>query len=171
MDLAQFWKLVDAVRSTAGDDMDARCEILCNELEQLSKAQLQAFQQRYEQMLINAKRWDLLAAAYIINDGCSDNSFRHFLDWLISEGSTTYQAALANPDILADLPAIAFPKMDEFGDCALQVFEDKYDGDLGRDFMFDMEAPVGEEWSDEDLPRLLPRLAARYAFTHENTEH
>ena len=38
-------------------------------------------------------------------DGCSDNGFIDFRDWLIAQGLEVYMAALKDPDSLADIPA------------------------------------------------------------------
>ena len=39
-------------------------------------------------------------AAYIMNGGCSDDSFEYFRLWVISRGKDVYQKAKANPDTL-----------------------------------------------------------------------
>ena len=40
-------------------------------------------------------------AAYVIEDGCSDDCFRDFRNYVISLGRASYSAALRNPDSLA----------------------------------------------------------------------
>ena len=48
----------------------------------------------------------LFAAAVLINGGSSDDRFTDFTAWLVVQGKTVYESALANPDSLAqiDLP-------------------------------------------------------------------
>jgi hypothetical protein len=38
-----------------------------------------------------------------MNGGCSDDGFDYFRGWLISQGRTVFEAALENPDSLADV--------------------------------------------------------------------
>ena len=45
---------------------------------------------------------------------------------------------------------------------ALKLFEAKGGGEVERDFFIELAGPVGEEWSEEDLPSLHPKLAAKY---------
>jgi hypothetical protein len=51
----------------------------------------------------DAYRWDLWAAAYVINGGASDDGFEYFLGWLMAQGRTRWEATLADPDSLADI--------------------------------------------------------------------
>jgi hypothetical protein len=44
----------------------------------------------------------LWAAAYRINGDCSDDGFDYFRDWLITQGRDMFEAAVADPDALAD---------------------------------------------------------------------
>ena len=53
--------------------------------------------------MAEAYRWDLWAAAYLIQGGCSDDGFEYFCDWLISLGKHRFEAALRNPDSLAEV--------------------------------------------------------------------
>lgn len=50
-----------------------------------------------------AYRWDLWAAAYLINGGCSDDGFDYFRGWLMAQGRQVWDDALADPDSLAAL--------------------------------------------------------------------
>ena len=113
-----------------------------------------------------AYTWDLWAAAYVIEDGCSDDCFRDFRAYLISLGRTPYEAALKDPDALA--PVVEDAETGDWenaDDPASEAYEDASgeelpggDGDLsGR--------PRGEPWDDEDqdaLVRRYPALAARF---------
>jgi hypothetical protein len=51
----------------------------------------------------DAYRWDLWAAAYVINGGASDDGFEYFLGWLMAQGRTRWEATRADPDSLADI--------------------------------------------------------------------
>ncbi|MER6678573.1 DUF4240 domain-containing protein [Streptomyces sp. NPDC000983] len=55
--------------------------------------------------------WDLMAASYLaplwaaayqINGGCSDDGFDYLRGWLITQGRTTFEQAIHDPDSLTD---------------------------------------------------------------------
>jgi len=82
MDENQFWFLVEQAKAQAGVDLDQRPQALEKRLLALPLESIQAFQRRYEQLLLKANTWKLWAAAYVMNGGCSDDGFRYFRDWL-----------------------------------------------------------------------------------------
>ena len=101
MNEPQFWNLIHHAKAVAGANLEARPISLQRELPALLPADIQAFQARYESMLLEANRWGLWGAAHLMNGGCSDDGFKYFRDWLISEGEATFKTALADPDSLA----------------------------------------------------------------------
>jgi hypothetical protein len=161
-DAEKFWVIVDAVRKGAGKDTDARVDKLRENLSGLSAEELQQFQNVYDEQIRRSYRWDLWGAAYLMNGGCSDDGFRYFRDWLVSEGRVVFEKALANPDSLADLPRADMAELELFGYVALELFEEKATGELDRDFSTEIAAPVGEQWDEEQLPSLFPRLNGIY---------
>ena len=163
MQLDQFWQFVDAAKVQAGDDTEARVDALRDVLGGLGAAELQSFQTHYDRLISASYRWDLWAAAYIINGGCSDDGFRYFRDWLISEGRLVFEAALKDPDSLADLPHIDPAELESFGYVALDLHDEKKLGTMRRAFTGDSGDPAGEPWNEEMVGELLPRLDAKYA--------
>lgn len=157
-----FWDIVAKARQAAGADVEARVEALRSELEPLSTASIQAFQGKYDEMIHRANRWDLWGAAYLMNGGCSDDGFRYFCHWLISEGRVVFDAALADPDSLVEVPRMEYFDLELYAYVALEVFEAKGAGELERDFSIELAEPAGARWTEEQLPSLLPRLAAVY---------
>ena len=53
-------------------------------------------------LVAQAHRWDLGAAAYLMRGGYSDDGFDYFRGWLIAQGRSRRERALADPDSLAD---------------------------------------------------------------------
>jgi hypothetical protein len=163
MDESGFWQLVDAAHARAGDNEGARPPALRAALATLPATEIQAFQRIYDRVIARANRWDLYGAAYLMNiGGCSDDGFRYFRDWLISEGRDTYQRALAEPDTLADFPPRDFFELESFGYAALEAYAEHSDKELERDFSDELSMPEGREWDVDELPALLPQLAAKY---------
>src|SRR5262245_38625607 len=98
-----FWRIIDRVHASNPDDMDARCEALRAELEQLSDFDLKSFIEHFDGADARAYDWKLWGAAYLIQGGCSDDAFSDFRATLISMGRNFYERALADPDSLADV--------------------------------------------------------------------
>src|SRR5512145_2855831 len=124
MDIETFWRAVDTARARAGDDTDSRVDELRGQLSGLDADELQQFQNIYDEQIRRSYRWDLWGAADVMNGGCSDDGFRYFRDWLISEGRATFEKALASPESLADLPKVEFAELESFGYVAMELFEE-----------------------------------------------
>jgi len=162
MDEQIFWGIVEAAKSQAGANLNARPQALEIQLSTTDLASLGAFQRTYENLLLRANRWDLWGAAYLMNGGCSDDGFKYFRDWLISEGRNTYEDTLADPDSLASFAVREYFGLESFGYAASKVFARKGGGELERDFKVELAVPMGKEWSESELPAMFPKLAAKY---------
>jgi hypothetical protein len=56
-------------------------------------AELVAFRQVQDELFDReAHRWDLWAAAYVINGGASDDGFEYFLGWLMAQGRARWES-------------------------------------------------------------------------------
>ncbi len=98
-----------------------------------------------------------------MNGGDSDDRFRHFRDWLISEGEAVYEAALADPQSLADVAQDEDFELESFGVVAAEAYEQMTDAPLPRGRSMEPAEPSGRPWAESDLPSLFPRLARRFA--------
>lgn len=163
MDIDRFWQLVEAAKAQADGDTEARVESLYAVLGSLGPVELQSFQSHYDPLIALSYRWDLWAAAYIINGGCSDDGFRYFRDWLISEGRAVFEKALKDPDSLAELPHVDPAELESFGYVALDLHEEKGAGRMPRGAAAEEGEPAGEPWDEDAVGDLLPRLDAKYA--------
>jgi hypothetical protein len=114
---------------------------------------------------------DLLNAADLVNYGTSDDGFYYFRCWLVGMGKAVYQAALADPDSLADVvdparddhEAEIYPAprraWERLG-LAEEDFDRAYKA-LGRR----RRPKLGDDWDvgdAEEVRRRWPRLAALY---------
>jgi Protein of unknown function (DUF4240) len=159
---AEFWTIVEQVKTAAGSNRDARVNLLERQLTTLSVAKIHAFQIQYERRLIDANLWSLWGAAFIMNGGCSDDGFKYFRDWLISEGKVTFEAALIDPEYLTRFqPGIDF-ELELYGYAALKAYKSVGGGELQRSFEVETATPKGIEWAEKDLPKLFPQLAAKF---------
>lgn len=162
MDDDRFWSFIDAAREAAGDDVEDRVTGLEQVLLDHHPDEIAEFRRKYDEMLARSYRWDLWGAAYVIQGGCSDDGFRSFRDWLISEGEAVFEAALADPDSLAGLEQDEDFELESFGYVAGEVYEQLTDLPLPATRTSEPAEPAGHEWQEEALPALLPRLWKKF---------
>jgi hypothetical protein len=108
MDTDRFWQLVELARRQAADPADAEetaagASVL---LAARSPQEIVRAQQILWDLMADSYRAPLWAAAYLINGGCSDDGFDYFRGWLIAQGRAVFERAVADPDALADHPAV-----------------------------------------------------------------
>lgn len=163
MDDERFWAFIGAAHDAAGDDVEDRVSGLEQVLLNHHPDEVMEFQHKYDDLLARACSWDLWGAAYLMNGGCSDDGFRYFRDWLISEGEAVYEAALADPESLADIDQDDEFELEAFGYVAAEVYEQLADATMPRSQSTEPATPLGKEWQEDDLPALFPRLARKYS--------
>jgi len=171
MDYARFWQLVD---STCGqpDQGDA----LAKALEKQTPDEIIRFRLLFDDVIHLAATVDLWGAAYTINGGCSDDGFFYFREALVGLGRDVFEAAVKDPDSLADLVT---PGEEIEGDGGLEAaprlawaaktagtdtefYEAVERADDGKDRG---GAEQGEWWHFDDAAEVrhrFPRLAAKY---------
>src|SRR5262249_29677619 len=102
--------------------------------------------------LIRAYSWDLWGAAYMIGGGCSNGAFWDFSSTLIMQGKDFFDAALADPDRLADFDYSQdnennYPFLEGYGWYAQRLIEQK--GGKVPDFRWPGE-PAGYRWQEDE---------------------
>jgi Protein of unknown function (DUF4240) len=166
MDEGAFWKLISETRREAGNDTGRQSQLLEERLTHWSPRAIIRFAEIRHRLDRRAYTWNLWAAAYVIEDGCSADCFRDFRGYLISLGRGPYERALRNPDSLAPIVQDA-----ENGDWenADNVAPDAYSSVTGGDFPLDDSdlsgQPRGKPFDENDMAALVrrfPRLAARF---------
>lgn len=167
-----WWSLVEQAREQAADPADAEdvAERTKALLMGLPVAELLALAQPLWELRARSYVWDLWQAADLLNGGCSDDGFEYFRGWLLTRGRAVFDAAVADPDTLADLPAVRSAAVDltDF-ECESMygVVWDAYHELTGAE---ELPVPLAgrypaleKTWDgDVELRRRLPRLAALY---------
>lgn len=167
MDKVKFWKLIDASRRAAEGDPEEQMDLLREKLIELPAEEIVAFDRIFSEYHSRAYTWGLWGAAFVIGEGCSDDGFMDFRGWLISRGEKVYETALANPDSLAKVLT------DDDGDCQVEGFQyvpsqawEEKTGKDAEDFpdhgLVVPKEPSGEEWKEEDLGTLYPKLSRMF---------
>lgn len=153
-------------------DLERQVSLLVVSLVQLSPEEIVGFADVLDALMARSYRNDLWGAAYVINGGCSDDGFDYFRGWLLAQGEQVFEAALRDPDSLAEaVPAEVGsqgpPEESRWIGCEaiLYVADDAYEVATGGR---PLPGPrrrkelMGERWEAADLPRRYPRLWARF---------
>ena len=177
MDREQFWALIEAAKTATGGDCQAQGAELVAALSQRSVGEVLAWDRIYGELMAESYRWDLWGAAHLINGGCGDDGFDYFRGWLLGQGQASWQAALANPDSLADHPEIGGRRpLEERSDpleCddMLYVAYDAYQAVTGQQLTVEVAGrqprprppDLGQRWDFDDAAEMRPRYPRLWA--------
>jgi hypothetical protein len=186
VDLEGFWALIERSGQQTADPED-RVDWLIDALAGRPAADIVDFQLRLDELRDRADTYALWGAAWLICGGlCSDDGFWYFQAWLIGQGQAVFESAVADPDSLAEVPAVRalagrdsedwdedeWPDWESLDDVAEDAYEEAIDGDLeqvllerGHDARLSPE-PRDEPWDFEDEADRVsryPRLTALFS--------
>lgn len=162
----EFWTEIQLVRRASGKTLRGLIQTFNQRLKQMTPVTRGSFQRRFFECLKRACTWDLWAAAYIMNGGCSDDGFEYFRAWLIAQGRTVFERALKNPESLATAK-LSYGKPGTF-ECEelLSAVEDGYEPGAGHALRLPTSGsrrPLGKRWQESELPARWPRLWRKFA--------
>ncbi|UOQ53620.1 DUF4240 domain-containing protein [Hymenobacter cellulosivorans] len=175
MTIPEFWQLIDASKTAAAGDQTAQADFLSEQLAALEPAQIIEFECRLRENLREADDFNIMAALKIMDGYVSDASYLYFRAWLVGQGQTVFQNALRDADSLAqvakepyqDFENLLYVATEAFGRRTGQREEDETfprDVAVSRGLDYDLGAETkGEDWREEQLPKLLPRLWKKFS--------
>ncbi len=170
MNESEFWKIINYVHESANGDMDEKSSLLTEKIKNLSKEDATKFSQIFDSKMDTTYSWELWGAAYILNGGCSDDSFNDFRSSLISRGKNSFEKAMNNPDSLADESFDEDSWFFEGFQYAVTEGVEVVLGSLPERQSPAPSEPSGNEWDEEDenhfqttYPNLWKAAEARYA--------
>lgn len=159
----EFWSLIDT--ACAGDDPCEHAQATQKAPSQRSAADIVEFERHMAELLASSYTNNLWGAAYWINGGCSDDGFDYFRGWLITQGRTVFDNALADPDSLADVPAL-----EEDVECEdiLYVARSAHESVTGNEIpSVPINLPsLGDDWDfddDAEMKTRYPKLFAKFS--------
>ncbi len=170
MNELNFWEIIAQAKQRRASSDESPEEALRHCLQNLPINEILEFDRLFHVYLNRSYSWDLWAAAYIINGGCSDDGFDYFRAWLIAQGQTIFENALRDPETLVD---IAEP--DAEAEAVMYVAREVYEAKFGHSFP-DTSYPAaeltGEEWEETDaaLAAKYPKLFARFGQSPSESE-
>jgi hypothetical protein len=162
MDETGFWKIVQDANDASGGNMERKCGVVRQKISALPAADAIEFAQLFDAMMGKAYSHALWGAAYVINGGCSDDTFDDFCSSLISRGRQAFERALSNPDSLADEPDDDEDWFYEGYEYAVTYGVEAAAGHWPQSTMPDQ--PAGTEWQEDDLDVLYPKLSAKFGW-------
>jgi len=153
-----YWQIVQESLNNSGTQ-DGQQEYLVRRLQKLNPKDIVGFRLRTDKLLYDTYNSEMWCAGYIMNGGCSDDSFEYFRNWVISRGKDAYYRAKQNPDSLIEQvdEDAEFYDFEDFWYVALGAFKNKTGKDL-YDFIDDDNFKFKEghypnfdfTWEEED---------------------
>lgn len=157
-----FWQIIENSLDTA-ETLDNQEENLIQELLALTAEDIIGFKLRTTFYLYESYSSEMWCAASVMNEGCSDDGFHFFRNWLISQGQDFFKTAMHSPDNLAMYFEEGFNDNDlyefeTFYYVADQAFLEKFKVDL-HDYLAYEHFPYFEEnyptldlnWEEDNL--------------------
>lgn len=171
VDDAKFWKLNETSRAAckpASVNPDDQQEaILVALLSELPAKEIVAFDRIFRRLHAAAYTWDLWAAAYIIEGGCSDDGFTDFRSGLIGLGQRAYDDAVRDPGTLVSQPTRGVDFSNEaLMYAASEAYESVAGDELPEGEWAQSPEPVGEPWDEESVDERFPELAKKFGGSH-----
>lgn len=169
-----FWNIIQQSRGTKNKiSHDRQIKSLTKILTSHDKTDIIEFDKLFHDMLSKSYTWDLWGAVYIINGGCSDDTFDYFRSWLIGQGESIFYKCINDPEALIDVlkPEEEY-EWEGFAYCATDAYEKKTGEELISSVKFDNEQndiePLGQKWNENELSTLFPNLWEAFS---ERAEH
>lgn len=165
----EFWRIIDesaAANPVASDEQFAWLE---QRLQTYSTEDIVAFENILNRMKARAYTFPLLMANFILQSYVSDDAFEDFRLWLIANGRQRFEAAMADPEMIADFCDAEGPVEEITGEGLLYVAEAAFQ-EAGGDADFsdlvefvdepDLEMPWPEtrEGYQEAMPKLYDKF-------------
>jgi len=156
-----FWAIIDESLDAVGFEAtpEAQATWLTHRLEQLEADEIQHFDQAFWKKMIAAYRWDLWGVCNLSNGHGGQEGFMRFRAWLVSRGRAVFEAALADPDSLAehihenvDGERVTY--------CMRDAYQQKMGSELPTSTLDLFAEPRGEAINPSDLTTRFPRVAA-----------
>lgn len=175
MDEVDFWYLISSSKDEAQalgleDLVGNQLHFLKEALEKMEASDLIGFQEMVDGLMHDAYGYDLWGAAYLITGGLSPDDFECFRARLILVGKEAFEAALQEPDSLAQYDQYFHEGLDEARDLlflALELYEEvSGDGAIyERTISGLLMVPRGDNFDESDtrfFQETYPNLWAKY---------
>ena len=113
----EFWELIDKTRKQSKGDTDLQARLLIDTLSQKTFEEIFEYEWIFYKLYTESYKSDVWAMAYMINGGCSDDSFDYFRAWLIAQGKKYFELFMKEPEIVVDESEQDL----EYGECEYMI--------------------------------------------------
>jgi hypothetical protein len=174
MDKNVFWQLIETAKKDSGADQQVQEQVLISSLAKYAPEEIVEFECLMREYLIAADDFGIMAAQKIIDGYVSDDPYLYFRCWLVGQGEVVFQNALQRPDSLATVVEDPYSEFEALLYVATAAYEQRtgqqeedesYPREIaaarGLDYDFN-SVTKGEDWTEEQLPKLLPKLWAKF---------
>jgi hypothetical protein len=171
MNTDEFWGLVDKSKQKSRGDKQNQLAFIRSSLIKMETKHIFDFEEILRRKIIECDDFKIMAAAKIINGYVADDSYLYFRSWLIGKGRAVFERALDDPDILAncvedeessDFEELLYAATEAYSKKTGREEDDTFPRDvcIEKDLDYDIGAPPtkGEDWSEDDLPVMYPKL-------------
>jgi hypothetical protein len=176
MDKNEFWKIIEYSLAKSNQDKSQQEKIIVEKLTTYKAEQIIEFEILFRQIVIGADDFKVMGAEKIIEGYVSDDSYLYFRCWLIGKGKMIYTETLKNPDFLSEIVGedeeTNFEGLMYVATTAFKIKTQKKEEDesfprdiaIGKGLDYDFGAPPtkGSDWKEEELPKIYPKLWAKY---------
>ncbi|GAA3665409.1 DUF4240 domain-containing protein [Arthrobacter ginkgonis] len=168
MEDAQFWDIIDRSLEASDGSTARQADELEGLLAALPPEQVASFNAAFVSKNLALYTWELWGAAYVLTEGCADDCFEYFRNWVVGQGRAYYEAVQRDPQALADG---RLESGDAVYDAELLAYvgaEAYLAASGGRDMYEDYPEspstiadgePSGTPWDEEEVESLYPGLA------------
>ncbi|KUG08096.1 DUF4240 domain-containing protein [Solirubrum puertoriconensis] len=174
MDKTEFWQIIESAKAAAQGDQEIQEQAIINSLEKLEPEQIVEFECLLRECLLEADHFNIMAAQRIIDGYVSDDTYLYFRCWLIGQGEAVFTNALQNADTLASVVVDPYQDFEALLYVATAAFEKRTGkaeddttfpravaSERGLDYDLGSETK-GEDWTDNQLPKMLPKLWKKF---------
>lgn len=163
MDNDKFWKIIEISKSNSFGVYEKQQLELKKELEKLTAIEVLEFDNKFRKLRGEIYNWDFWAAAYIINGGCSDDSFSDFRGWLIGQGRSIFESSLQNIENLSEIKETNDGDWEGLSYIPTEVYKQKTGNNIPQGIQENFEI-TGEEWEEDEieLKKRYPKLCEKF---------
>ena len=166
----EFWSILAEARAhLAADDREHASlgELLVDVLRVLPREAITGWDLCFWKLMASAYRWDLWGVSELVNEHEAEPGFVAFRSWLIGRGREAYEAALADPDAMAEwLPRGARGEVigrvdgESIMNAPRRAYVAAFEQELPTATLDLFRAPRGEPVRDSELTTTYPKVAA-----------
>ena len=161
-----FWEIIKYSKDNSKGDYEKQQSELTKSLSKIEVEDVMKFNNRFHLYKEQAYTWKLWGAIYLIQGGCGDDSFNDFREWVIGQGKEFFYKTVKDPESLVEMDEDEILiQWEGLGYVPRAVFEKltgqempyvEYKNNDGSG------EPRGEEWEEEDLKKIFPKLFEKY---------